>query len=239
MPDIIGAQKSEGKFNKISSLRSGKNHLKSLPASIPGCYLQSWSQDMKKPATPPAVQHTVIPLAEIPQAVLRGATIISPKKTPHTARKRSQRGPQAAQSIKVMIVDDESSVADTAARVLGMFGYECYAVYNAADALACAESFTPDVVLSDVIMKGMNGIELCIDIKKMLPNTRILLFSGQVSTAYALMQDSGKQGHSFELLAKPLRPEELATKIGALFGGAYSPLVQPGKPRHGSSAARQ
>src|SRR5256885_8619269 len=153
-------------------------------------------QDMKKSGRPPAAQHTVIPLAEIPQAVLREATIISPKNIPHIARKRPQRVPRAAQSIKVMIVDDESSVADTAARVLGMFGYECYAVYNAADALACAESFSPDVVISDVIMKGMNGVELCREIRHILPRCRILLISGQVPTAHSLMQDSSRRGYN-------------------------------------------
>ena len=182
---------------------------------------------MKKPATPPATHHQIIPLSEIPKAVLVAATIIGPKKDAHSARKRSQQVPPPEKKVKVMIVDDEITVAQTTARLLGIFGYECYAVYNPADALACADSFTPDVVLSDVIMDGMNGVELCLEIKKILPKSRILLFSGHVPTAHALMQDAGKRGYNFELLAKPLRPEDLVAKIENLFGGAYSPANSP------------
>src|SRR6266478_7597529 len=201
----IGSAEYSHKINKLRYLRAGKNDLKSLPASVAGCYFEAWRQVMKKPG---AIHHEVVPLSEIPKAVLAEATLIGGDKASHAARKRSPLETPLAKKIKVMVVDDESSIADATATVLGTFGYECYAVYNSADAIACAESFIPDVVLSDVIMDGMNGVELCMDIKKMLPNTRILLFSGQVSTAYTLMQDAGKRGHNFELLAKPLRPEE-------------------------------
>ena len=133
------------------------------------------------------------------------------------------RRPKALKKVRVLVVDDEPNVAETSAKVLDVFGYECYAAYSPADALACAESFSPDVVLSDVMMPGMNGVELCMQIKRLLPASRVLLFSGQVSLAHSLMEDANKQGYNFELLAKPLRPEDLAAKIGNLFGGAYSP----------------
>ena len=188
---------------------------------------------MKKSATPSALHHQTIPLSEIPKAVLAEATVIGTKKDSRAARKRPHQVVPAQKKIKVMIVDDEISIAQTTARLLNSFGYECYAVYNSADALACAESFTPDVVLSDVIMQGMNGVELCLELKKMLPNSRILLFSGHVPTAYVLMQDARKRGHNFELLAKPFRPEDLVTKIEALFGGTYSPGIL-GKAHHRS-----
>ena len=178
---------------------------------------------MKTPGTTPAIEHEIIPIANIPKAALKEAAITSPKKDARAAHKRSQQRPPDEKKIKVMIVDDDTRVAESSARILGMFGYECYAVYNASDALACAESFTPDVILSDVIMDGTNGVELCMDIKEMLPNSRILLFSGEVSTAHTLMQDAARRGQNFELLAKPLRPEDLVTKIGSLFGGAYAP----------------
>jgi CheY-like chemotaxis protein len=178
---------------------------------------------MKKPGTPPAIHHQIIPVSEIPETVLAEAAIIGPKKGAHSARKPSQQVSPAEKKIKVMIVDDDSSMANTSARLLGMFGYECYAVYNPADAIACAESFTPDVVLSDVIMDGVNGVELCQEIRQMLPKCRILLLSGHVPTAHALVQDAGKRGYNFELIAKPVRPEELVAKIGILFGGPCSP----------------
>lgn len=180
---------------------------------------------MRKPAQRPATRHEVIPLSEVPKAVLAEATVIGPKAAINAGRKRSRQTKpvEREKKIRVMIVDHEASIADASARLLGMFGYECYAVYNAADALACAESFTPDVILSDVFMDGVNGVELCLEIKQMLPDCRILLLSGHVPTAHALMEDAGKRGYNFELVAKPVRPEDLVARIAALFGGAYSP----------------
>jgi DNA-binding response OmpR family regulator len=175
---------------------------------------------MRKPAKTPAVQHETIPISEIPQAVLVKAALNLPKS--HSTRKRQTNDPLAEKKVKVMIVDDDARIAETSARLLGLFGYECYAVYNAGDALACAESFTPDVVLSDVIMDGMNGVELCQEIKHLLPDCRILLLSGHVPTAHSLMEDSNKRGFNFELVSKPLRPQELVAKIETLFGGAYA-----------------
>jgi hypothetical protein len=61
----------------------------------------------------------------------------------------------------------------------------------------------------------------------------MLLFSGHVPTAHVLMQDARKRGHNFELLAKPFRPEDQVTKIGALFGGTYSPAIL-GRAHHRS-----
>lgn len=185
---------------------------------------------MKTPGTAPAIEYEIIPIAEIPDA-LREAAIISSKKTAHAPRKRSKQTPAAEKKVKVLVVDDDSAIANSTARVLDLFGYECYAVYNPVDAIAAAESFRPDVVISDVIMKGMNGVELCREIRHILPQCRILLISGQVPTAHSLMQDSSRRGYNFELVAKPVRPEELVAKIGTLFGGAYAPTNINANPR--------
>jgi hypothetical protein len=60
-----------------------------------------------------------------------------------------------------------------------------------------------------------NGIELAVSISKMLPTTRILLFSGQAGISKILL-DGHKQGFEFELIAKPIHPlkliEHLKTK---------------------------
>ena len=166
-----------------------------------------------------------VQLADLPAKLLEGATLIGTKnrapKSGHAAGKMQSAG--KPKKVKVMVIDDDCTVAESTAQLFDRFGYECYAVYSAADALACAESFEPDVVLSDVLMPGLNGVEVCTQIKQMLPNCRILLFSGEVSLAYTLTEDARKHGYNFELLAKPVRPQELVAKIGQLFGGAYSP----------------
>src|SRR4051812_2282160 len=179
---------------------------------------------MKKHTKAPERIVEIVSLAELPASVLKDATIIGSAKAPRSTPHRAGHGATKQTKVRVLVVDDDLNVADASAQVLHLFGYECYAVYNHTDAIAAAESFRPDVILSDVIMKGLNGVELCLQIKQMLPDCRVLLLSGEVSTAHTLIQDSRKQGYNFELVAKPVRPQELVAKIEHLFGGAYSPM---------------
>lgn len=80
--------------------------------------------------------------------------------------------------LRVLIVDDEPVIADSLAYALGDFGYEATAAYNGQEALKSAAVLKPDVLISDVVMPGMNGIEAGIQIRRMLPSCRIILLSG-------------------------------------------------------------
>jgi CheY-like chemotaxis protein len=113
---------------------------------------------------------------------------------------------------KVLVVDDEKVIADTLAIILSQNGFESSAVYSGTDAVLRAKETTPDLVISDVIMPDMNGIQAAIQIRQMLPKTKILLFSGQAATA-DLLEDARKEGHEFEILAKPVHPQDLLAKL--------------------------
>jgi CheY-like chemotaxis protein len=115
---------------------------------------------------------------------------------------------------KVLVVDDEKVIADTLAIILNQNGYEASAVYSGKSAVERAKEVVPDLVISDVIMQDMNGIEAAIAIRSVLPNTKILLFSGQAATA-DLLESARAQGHEFEILAKPVHPQDLLAKIKA------------------------
>ena len=62
----------------------------------------------------------------------------------------------------------------------------------------------PDLVISDVVKPGMNGIELAITIRQQFRGCQILLFSGQAETL-EILEDAKRRGYDFELLAKPLQ----------------------------------
>ncbi|HVZ59552.1 MAG TPA: response regulator [Terriglobales bacterium] len=113
---------------------------------------------------------------------------------------------------KVLVIDDERVIADTLAIILTQNGFEASAVYNGRDAVQQAGSFQPDLVISDVIMPDMNGIEAAINIRKLLPACKVLLFSGQAATA-DLLESAREQGHEFEILAKPVHPQDLLSKL--------------------------
>lgn len=113
---------------------------------------------------------------------------------------------------KVLVVDDERVIADTLAIILNQHGFEASAVYTGSSAVEKAREFSPDLIISDVIMPDMNGIEAAIHIRAFLPKCKILLFSGQAATA-DLLENARSQGHEFEILAKPVHPQDLLARL--------------------------
>jgi CheY-like chemotaxis protein len=120
--------------------------------------------------------------------------------------------PETPPKPKVLVADDERVIADTLAIILNQNGFEATAVYSGEKAVEAAESLRPDLLISDVIMNDLNGIDAAIKIRDMLPSCKILLFSGQAATADLLDRAQG-QGHQFEILAKPVHPQDLLAKL--------------------------
>src|SRR5215469_13775520 len=84
---------------------------------------------------------------------------------------------------RVLVADDEQVIANTLAIILNQAGFEARAVYSGEKALDTLDEFQPDMLISDVIMTGMTGIEAAIITRSRLPKCKILLFSGQAATA--------------------------------------------------------
>jgi len=115
---------------------------------------------------------------------------------------------------RVLILDDEQIIANTLALILNRNGFDAQAVYTAQDAINTASQLSPDVLISDVIMEGMTGIDAAIRISRLVPNCRIILFSGQAATA-DLLQRAEADGHHFEILVKPIHPRVLLHHLEA------------------------
>ena len=120
--------------------------------------------------------------------------------------------PDKAGKPKVLVADDERVIADTLAMILNQSGFEARAVYSAEKALEQAATFAPDMLISDVIMADLNGIDAAIQFRVMLPKIKILLFSGQAATA-DLLERARTKGYEFEILAKPVHPQDLLNKL--------------------------
>jgi CheY-like chemotaxis protein len=115
---------------------------------------------------------------------------------------------------KIMVVDDESLIAETVVEILRTEGFEAFPVSSGASAVELAKILRPDVVLSDVMMPGLNGIETGIKIREIVPNCKIILFSGQAATIN-LLEDARRRGYTFDILAKPIKPQHLVNIIRA------------------------
>jgi len=112
----------------------------------------------------------------------------------------------------VMVVDDEILIADTLAEILSRHGYAALAAYDGDDALESALITPPEMLITDVVLPGMNGVELAVTIQRIYPDCKILLFSGQAVTS-DLLAAAHRAGHHFTLLHKPLPPQQLVAMV--------------------------
>ena len=115
---------------------------------------------------------------------------------------------------RVLVVDDERLIADTLTMILARSGYEARAAYCGEMALEMARNFQPDMLLTDVVMPGISGIEAAIKLRELLPCCKVLLISGQAITP-GLLETARSQNYEFELLEKPLHPTELLAALRA------------------------
>jgi CheY-like chemotaxis protein len=115
---------------------------------------------------------------------------------------------------KVLVADDERVIADTLAMILNQSGFDARAVYSGEKAVETASTFAPDMLITDVIMADLNGIDAAIAIRASLPKIKILLFSGQAATA-DLLEKARAKGYEFEILAKPVHPQDLLSRLQA------------------------
>lgn len=122
---------------------------------------------------------------------------------------------QPANKKRILVVDDETLIADTLTQILNESGFEAITAYTAESALQLAGAFQPDILMSDVLMPNTNGVELAISIRNRIPTAKILLFSGQPATG-GIIQNARERGHFFEVLAKPVLPELLIAKLKAM-----------------------
>jgi len=113
---------------------------------------------------------------------------------------------------KVFVVDDESVISSTLELILASQGFDARSFSDPLTALNAAQYESPDLLLTDVMMQKMNGVELAIRIRKKSPSCKVLLFSGQVSVIN-LLAKAQAEGHNFEFVYKPVHPAVLVEKI--------------------------
>jgi DNA-binding response OmpR family regulator len=117
----------------------------------------------------------------------------------------------------VLVVDDESVIADTLTEILNRSGFAAMPAYDGEGALESALLMPPELLISDVVLPGMSGIELSITMKRIFPDCKIILFSGQAATS-DLLASANSRGHHFSLLRKPVHPTELLARVRETFG---------------------
>jgi DNA-binding NtrC family response regulator len=113
---------------------------------------------------------------------------------------------------RVFVVDDEQVIASSLATILRKNGFDAIAFTEPLEALEAAGLEAPDLLISDVVMPGLSGIDLAVQLRERCPNCNVLLFSGQAATA-SMLETARANGHNFELLLKPVHPADLLREI--------------------------
>lgn len=110
----------------------------------------------------------------------------------------------------VLIVDDEASIIESLEGILSDDGFEVMHAFNGYEALKKIETESPDIVLLDIWMPGMDGIDTLKEIKRMAPNLPVVMITGHGSIESAV--DATKSG-AFDFLEKPLSIDKVMLTI--------------------------
>ena len=117
---------------------------------------------------------------------------------------------------KILIVDDDPDIIEILRYNLSLAGYEVNAASNGKEAIKKAKIFIPEIILLDVMMPEMDGIEACRLIREIpsLNNSRIIFLSARNEDYTQLSAfDSGADDY----ISKPVKPKILLKKISSIF----------------------
>jgi DNA-binding NtrC family response regulator len=110
----------------------------------------------------------------------------------------------------VLVIDDDRVLADTLSEILRKNGFTPVALYSGEEALELAERLRPEIVLSDIRMSRIDGVEAAKRIRALHPDCRVILFTAHVvSPSMRRMIE----GMGFELLQRPLHPEHVLSVL--------------------------
>jgi len=113
---------------------------------------------------------------------------------------------------RVLIVDDDQVIATTLRMILNRSGFDAVEAFSGSQALRLSSASHFDILVTDVMMEPMNGVELAKAFCEMYPEAQIFLISGTTEAAATVLADFNCE-HAFPLLKKPIYPGELIERL--------------------------
>lgn len=116
---------------------------------------------------------------------------------------------------RILIVDDESDIRDIIRYNLAIEGYDVETAEDGVSGLKKVAEFKPDLVILDMMMPGMDGVEVCHNIRNDSKNNNIIVcFLSARSEDYS--QVAGLESGADDYLSKPISPRVLVSKVKSL-----------------------
>jgi DNA-binding response OmpR family regulator len=121
---------------------------------------------------------------------------------------------------RVLVVDDDRTVSDVVSRYLVREGYQVEAVGDGLEALERATARPPDLVVLDLMLPGMSGLEVCRRIRELAPIPVIMLTARGEEGDRVIGLELGADDY----VPKPFSPRELVLRVGAVLRRAHGPI---------------
>jgi DNA-binding response OmpR family regulator len=115
--------------------------------------------------------------------------------------------------LRILLVDDEAIIVIGWQKELEPEGYDVRTALTGQEAVAMAKEEKPDIVITDLVVPDMNGVEICRKIKEMYPDSNVVLVSGHPVETKNHVMDFINAGGRDEYLRKPLIEDEIRNTI--------------------------
>ncbi len=112
---------------------------------------------------------------------------------------------------KILVVDDDPAISEMLTIVLQAEGLEPFAVNDGNDALPAFHSQNPDLILLDLMLPGMNGVDICRAIRRQ-SSVPIVMLTAKTDTVDVVL---GLESGADDYITKPFKPKELVARIRA------------------------
>ncbi len=116
---------------------------------------------------------------------------------------------------KILLVDDEPDILDLISYNLEKEGYNIQTAGNGRDAIAIAKEMLPDLILLDVMMPGMDGMETCVELRE-IEDLKSTVIAFLTARGEDYSQIAGFEAGADDYISKPIKPRVLISRIQAL-----------------------
>ncbi len=125
---------------------------------------------------------------------------------------------------RVLVIDDDSGVLELMEAYLSRQGFQVIGVPNGEDALGTLDDTQPDLIILDLVLPGMGGLDVLRQLKQALPRIPVVMFSGHAHTRNVV--EAMRRGAS-DFLPKPFELEELDLALQNVLGVRGATAICP------------
>lgn len=137
----------------------------------------------------------------------------------------------SSENYRILLVDDEPDILEFIGYNLKKEGFEVHTASNGIEAVKVASAILPHLILLDVMMPGMDGIETCEEIKK-IPELRHTIIAFLTARGEDYSQIAGFEAGADDYINKPVKPKVLVSRLRALlkrYNTGATPVLSMGE----------